>query len=426
MRIGLNASVTSQIDMDTIASGGFSSVRFPIWLGQQPLAKTRFQRANQLGINPILVLDRNAYTAWGWEQKKPEGSHRIWRGSFPNPPVIQVGNEPDQEGPSSSTMSKDDWFKFIASAHETWPRTTIIAGGLTHIDYTYLDGIDDTGASFVSVHPYGAQPEDVPTIIANIRSHTKLPIVITELGSEHGYEGDESARAQWHTNMLLALWEAGVGMVDIYCGQDDQGPFGLLDAGGHPYESWAAVVNAIPNLVGPPPTPAPTTVVQVPSPNHFQGRSGHTALAIVLHTMSGTLAGCDSWFTQSASQVSAHYGVGLDGSIHQYVQEQDGAWANGILEAGNTWPYGNTNPNYSTLSIETEDNGNPSQAVTPEQYASVLYLIKDMQSRWPNLADLMTHSVISPRTRPNCPGARWVGSGKMKALADATGLTLLI
>ena len=112
--------------------------------------------------------------------------------------------------------------------------------------------------------------------------------------------------------------------------------------------------------------------------------------------------------------------------LYQYVQESDGAWANGILEAGNTWPYGSTNPNYLTLSIETEDNGSPDVVtVTDKQYASVLALVQGMRTRWPSLVNLATHTVISPQSRPNCPGARWVASGRMSQLATDTGLTLL-
>jgi N-acetyl-anhydromuramyl-L-alanine amidase AmpD len=41
--------------------------------------------------------------------------------------------------------------------------------------------------------------------------------------------------------------------------------------------------------------------------------------------MDGTLAGTDAWFTNPASQVSAQYGIGKNGEVHQYVKEEDTA-----------------------------------------------------------------------------------------------------
>jgi N-acetyl-anhydromuramyl-L-alanine amidase AmpD len=141
--------------------------------------------------------------------------------------------------------------------------------------------------------------------------------------------------------------------------------------------------------------------------------------------MAGSLLATDAWFRNLASQVSAHYGVGLDGEIHVYVRSWDRAWANGILEAGNCWGDGwPENPNDWTCSIETEDNGQSDQVVTPEQYQSVRTLCRTLIARhactW-----LAGHHMISPRTRPNCPGPRWVASGELAQLATDTGLHLL-
>ena len=139
--------------------------------------------------------------------------------------------------------------------------------------------------------------------------------------------------------------------------------------------------------------------------------------------MSGTLAGCDSWFRNGLSGVSAHYGVGLDGTIHQYVHLQDMAWANGILEPGNTWPgtFG-VNPNLLTVSIETEDLANPQQPVSEAQYLACLQVGRLAIQTYPSIRYLLTHRVISPQSRPNCPGARWVASGRFTQLANTLSL----
>ena len=52
------------------------------------------------------------------------------------------------------------------------------------------------------------------------------------------------------------------------------------------------------------------------SPNHYTGRQGYTVTHITLHIMVGYLAGTDATFANSASQASAHYGIGADGTIH--------------------------------------------------------------------------------------------------------------
>ena len=161
------------------------------------------------------------------------------------------------------------------------------------------------------------------------------------------------------------------------------------------------------------------------SPNHYAGRAGQIPIALVIHTMAGTLDGCDSWFQNPASQVSAHYGAGLDGRLHQYVDLANGSWANGILEAGNSWhligPPG-VNPNYCTVTVETEDRGNPNQAVTQEEYDATKSACLYGLEKYPSIRYLITHTVISPQSRPQCCGSRWISPGHFQRLADELGL----
>ena len=79
------------------------------------------------------------------------------------------------------------------------------------------------------------------------------------------------------------------------------------------------------------------------SPNHYSGRSGYQVTHITLHIMVGYLAGTDSTFANSASQASAHYGIGSSGEIHQYVSERDGTYSDANYMSNN-----------STISIEHE------------------------------------------------------------------------
>ncbi len=162
------------------------------------------------------------------------------------------------------------------------------------------------------------------------------------------------------------------------------------------------------------------------SPNFWQGRRYGPPIAVVIHTMDGSIQGADAWFATPASQVSAHYGVGLDGEFHRYVRREDTAWANGLLEPGNSWPGPlGINPNWLTVSIETEDMGESDRPVSNAQYDMVRTLVRTMSSFYPSIAWLIGHDTISPQTRPNCPGSRWRESGELEQLATDTELTLV-
>src|ERR1700744_1078539 len=101
-------------------------------------------------------------------------------------------------------------------------------------------------------------------------------------------------------------------------------------------------------------------IIKKLSPNYSRGRSGYRPEAIVIHVMDGTLTGTDSWFANPQSSVSAHYGIGKNGEIHNYVAEENTAWHAGRINAP-SWKRikqmanGNyINPNYYTIGIEHE------------------------------------------------------------------------
>ena len=77
-------------------------------------------------------------------------------------------------------------------------------------------------------------------------------------------------------------------------------------------------------------------VIWKESPNHYGGRHGYQVTHITLHIMVGYLAGTDSTFANSASQASAHYGIGADGTIHQYVSERDGSYSDANYASNNS------------------------------------------------------------------------------------------
>ena len=96
--------------------------------------------------------------------------------------------------------------------------------------------------------------------------------------------------------------------------------------------------------------------------NFWVGRQGHTIVAVVNHEMQGTLEGTRQAFWDPNHQASAHYGVGRDGTVLQFIKDEDTAFANGPVRNPNTgvvpWladaQRNGTNPNRLTVTIEWE------------------------------------------------------------------------
>lgn len=124
-----------------------------------------------------------------------------------------------------------------------------------------------------------------------------------------------------------------------------------------------------------------------PVPNRtFEGQ--YAVYGVVLHVMEGTLDGTDAWFRNSSSQVSAHFGVGKDGRIFQWVDTADRAWAQ--VDGNRTW-----------LSIEHE--GNSGDSLTLAQLSASARVIAWMHA---------THGVrLQSTDSPTGRGIGWHGMG---------------
>lgn len=166
-------------------------------------------------------------------------------------------------------------------------------------------------------------------------------------------------------------------------------------------------------------------IINIPSPNFIPGRKIYKPEAVVIHIMEGTLSGTDSWFRNPASKVSAHYGIGNNGEVHQYVKETDTAWHAGRVNAP-SWqlirPGGNglfINPNFYTIGIEHE--GNENSDWTDAMYNSSSGMVRAICNRWNIPIDrnhiIGHHEIYSLKT---CPGNK-VDLNKLIALAG--GLT---
>lgn len=140
-------------------------------------------------------------------------------------------------------------------------------------------------------------------------------------------------------------------------------------------------------------------IIWIGSPNHYDGREGHSVTHITLHIMAGYLAGTDTVFTNPASQASAHYGIGSDGTIHQYVSESDGSYSDANYESNN-----------STISIEHEG-GIPQASCTQACMNASARLCADIARRYGlgrlwhdgTRGNVWLHREISGTDHATCP-----------------------
>lgn len=165
------------------------------------------------------------------------------------------------------------------------------------------------------------------------------------------------------------------------------------------------------------------------TPNFVVGRGGQRPRGIVLHTTVGSWDATRSWFADPGAGVSAHYLVGLDGRVAQFVDEEDTARHAGRVkdptvglaaEGG-----GSDGVNPITVGIEFEDGGEPFDARRgAAQYEIGARLIAEIAGRW--RIPLDREHVIGHRevfAKKGCPGDLDVGRLLERARELATGGT---
>ena len=173
------------------------------------------------------------------------------------------------------------------------------------------------------------------------------------------------------------------------------------------------------------------------APGNFrQGRpGGYRPEAIVIHIMDGPMSAADSWFNDPRAKVSAHYGVGKDGTLHQYVKEVDTAFHAGTIVAP-TWNLlkAGVNPNFYTIGIEHEGRGDVPWPWPDLQLNASVALVREIAARW-NI-DLAKNTIVMHhqiRANKTCPGVHFnlanyrellnAAPGPAVAIADTTSLT---
>ncbi len=122
--------------------------------------------------------------------------------------------------------------------------------------------------------------------------------------------------------------------------------------------------------------------------------SRKTINRVIIHTMVGTAVSADSRFNNSTQQVSAHYGVLLDGTIWHWVDEDNTAYHAGDYAV-----------NQSSIGIEHEDNGDYNGVRPDALYNASAKLVRDICQFYNIPIDrqhILKHSEVHPT---GCPDA---------------------
>ncbi len=143
---------------------------------------------------------------------------------------------------------------------------------------------------------------------------------------------------------------------------------------------------------------------------------------IIHHTAQNSCEQTLKTFTTVKSQVSAHYVICKDGTIHHMLNDYLRAWQAGISKWGN-----NTDINSSSIGIEIDNNG--FEPFTEAQVNSLLQLLSSLKKQF-NIptANFIGHADIAPARKndPNIyfPWKRLADSGYGNWYDDTTNILL--
>jgi hypothetical protein len=151
--------------------------------------------------------------------------------------AVQIGNEPDQAGPSSWTRTVDEYVQDLQIYRGTYPQYTMIAAGLASGDPSYLQQVIEAGGldgySAIAVHPYAKSASEASDLLDAYQALTELPIVVSEWNRPVNEISD--FRAMLAQKTVQAFWFCdGDWMVD---------GMGLFDKSGNPKAELIALVD---------------------------------------------------------------------------------------------------------------------------------------------------------------------------------------
>lgn len=147
----------------------------------------------------------------------------------------------------------------------------------------------------------------------------------------------------------------------------------------------------------------------IPSP--FCSKRTHTVDSVAIHTMAGNLTAenCGYWFQNPTCNASSNYGIGSDGKIYGYVDEDSRSWCTSSSGVDNR---------AITVEVASTTSSEP-YTCTDEAYNSLIDLLVDvctrhnMYLRWTNDKPYaVAASKGGPVDQQNMFVHRWFHSGK--------------
>ena len=119
-------------------------------------------------------------------------------------------------------------------------------------------------------------------------------------------------------------------------------------------------------------TASKLTDLYVMSPNHYAGRQ-YPVTRVTVHHMAGNLTAeqCGYVFQNTARQASSNYGIGSDGEIAMYVDEDDAAWTSSSYDNDNC-----------AITIEVADYDTDNWIPSQDAYDSCVKLCADICDRY--------------------------------------------
>ena len=161
-----------------------------------------------------------------------------------------------------------------------------------------------------------------------------------------------------------------------------------------------------------------------PVPNYTKGRSGQRPEIICLHIGDGTKEQIYSEFLNA--EKSSHYCVNKDGSVWQFVLDENTAWTNGDIKEPTSEivkAKGKLNPNCYSLTIEHEGYGHID--INSLQYETTAKLVKELSQKWNIPIDekhIIPHRAINSVTK-TCPGKISIPRIIVEAIRPPVSLT---
>lgn len=132
-------------------------------------------------------------------------------------------------------------------------------------------------------------------------------------------------------------------------------------------------------------------LVWIQSPNYGVRPQGAVVDTIVIHsTVIPTLETTTQAFQREASQVSAHFTIGRDGSIVQNVSTFERAWHAGVSQDA----YGRKGVNDFSIGIELVNLNDGKQDYPDAQIQALCGIIAEMRRRYP-IKQLVSHEFIA-------------------------------